>query len=92
MQKTLKDTQVWKDLKEFFREAFAEHQVQTIERPVEDLVADLEARFGNKYDCKQIVLLLKNGFEVAPGRYLFKREDFNSPEFGGIKEGEEVAV
>jgi len=68
---------IYGDIQAYFKEIFLEQpELPELRVTTGQLISDMEMRFGNKYDPKAIVLLLKNGFEVMPGLYVFNREDF----------------
>lgn len=71
------ETNVWQDVHAYFKELFNQHQaLKELNLTTEQLVSDMEARFKGRYNSEMIAKLLKNGFEVKPGHYVFKRDEF----------------
>ena len=82
------ESNVWRDVHAYFTELFTEKPaLQSVKFTEQQLVSDMEARFRGKYNPEMIAKLLKNGFEVQPGVYLFRRDDFIIE----FKQREEVA-
>ena len=74
-------TGLWADVQAFFTDLFnmlPGVQTEELTFPVEALVKLLDDHFKGKYNAEVIAHLLKKGFEVTPGNYVFKREDFIS--------------
>lgn len=43
-----------------------------------ELAALLQQHFQEKYDIQEVLNLLRNGFEINPGHYRFKVQDFKN--------------
>jgi predicted ester cyclase len=73
----LSPNNVWQDVHAYFNELFTERQeLPRLKLTEEQLVCDMQARFKKQYNAEMIAKLLKNGFEVKPGVYVFERRDF----------------
>lgn len=75
------DTQI---LIKSFIDALPEGSNESYSISKADLSLKLEQQFKGKHNVEEVLSLLKNGFEVTPGIYLFKLRDFkvvHSPVF-----------
>jgi hypothetical protein len=72
---------IWQDMHAFFKELF-ETYPKAVERfyHPKELVDDLTARFGGKYNldevCRMLEIAYKTNEKEGQGRYIFHRLDF----------------
>ena len=79
MNQPLKGSTVWYEVQTYLKSVFKslpknKRDFYTI--PADKFIANLDKEFKGKYSAQEVAQLLSNGFEVEPGIYRFRYEDF----------------